>query len=222
MIIISGIYKITNTDNGKCYIGSAVNVQRRFCEHRCKLNKKNHCNGYLQASWEKHGETKFKFEIIEEVADKNDLVKREQFYLDSFKSYDGKHGYNLCVAAGSQLGMVRSDQTKAKISASLVGRPVSDKTKTKISVSKRGRVASDETRAKMSASAMGKVISDETRAKMSKRAIHTGKGYYFDKKHQRWVGRFNLSGGKFMIKKFHTEAAAAAWVSEMRVSASVM
>ena len=32
-----GIYKIVNTVNGKCYIGSAVNLDKRIYEHKYHL-----------------------------------------------------------------------------------------------------------------------------------------------------------------------------------------
>lgn len=43
----SGIYLITNTVNGKQYIGSAVNILRRWDEHRCRLNEWSHANEHL-------------------------------------------------------------------------------------------------------------------------------------------------------------------------------
>ena len=38
----SGIYKIVNLINGKVYIGSAVNFEKRWREHRRGLISKNH------------------------------------------------------------------------------------------------------------------------------------------------------------------------------------
>ena len=31
-----GIYKITNKENGKCYVGQSNNIERRFSEHKTK------------------------------------------------------------------------------------------------------------------------------------------------------------------------------------------
>lgn len=40
--ISKGIYKITNTKNGKVYIGSSSNIERRFTEHKCELIENKH------------------------------------------------------------------------------------------------------------------------------------------------------------------------------------
>jgi len=46
----SGIYKITNIANNKCYIGSAVNITARFATHRHQLRNEKHHSKYLQRS----------------------------------------------------------------------------------------------------------------------------------------------------------------------------
>ena len=61
-----GIYKITNTANGKVYIGSSVDVHGRFNCHRSDLRNNRHGNQHLQNAWNLYGENSFVFEIIEE------------------------------------------------------------------------------------------------------------------------------------------------------------
>jgi group I intron endonuclease len=91
----SGIYKITNTANGKFYIGSSINLKQRFNEHIGLLTKNSHPNFILQRSWNKHGVDKFTFEIIEECAhDQKICFEREQYYLDLLKPYL-EVGYNI-------------------------------------------------------------------------------------------------------------------------------
>lgn len=107
----SGIYKITNLVNGKYYIGSAVNTKGRFATHISQLNSGKHGNKYLQKAWDKYGKENFKFEVIEEIYDKNILLEREQFYLDTFCPQ-----YNICKTAGNTLGRKFSEETKKKIS----------------------------------------------------------------------------------------------------------
>jgi group I intron endonuclease len=82
---ISGIYKIFNIDNGKCYIGSSVDVGYRFKKHIICLNKNIHHSKYLQSSWNKYGSKSFRFEIIEEILDKTKLINREQYWIDTLK-----------------------------------------------------------------------------------------------------------------------------------------
>jgi group I intron endonuclease len=90
-----GIYKITNTQNGKFYIGSSKDVDRRWWEHKNDLNKKAHINTKLQNAWNFYGENQFKFEIIEEIIDEKLLLEREQHYLNVFEPYRNGIGYNI-------------------------------------------------------------------------------------------------------------------------------
>lgn len=114
-IKISGIYKITNTENNKLYIGSAVDIRKRWREHKNRLKRNNHENIYLQNSVKKYGLEKFIFEVVELVNNKEELIKREQYWLDYFKSYDNSIGYNIKPTAGSNLGHRHSEITKEKI-----------------------------------------------------------------------------------------------------------
>lgn len=116
----SGIYCIINKINGKCYIGSAVNISKRLINHRYNLNKKIHDNIYLQSSWNKHGTEKFEFVILENI-EKEKLIEREQYYLDLFCSYNRKHGYNVCHVAESRIGTKCSDKFKKQVSERLKG-----------------------------------------------------------------------------------------------------
>ena len=95
----SGIYKITNVKNGKFYIGSAKDIDRRWWEHKNDLKKNKHKNPKLQHAWDFYGENSFEFIILENVIE-CELFKREQFYLDMFKPYMRDIGYNITPTAG--------------------------------------------------------------------------------------------------------------------------
>ena len=92
----SGIYQIRNLTNGKVYLGSTVNLQRRWSEHKTKLQKNKHANRHLQFAWNKYGEESFVFEVLEYCM-KSEYLKREQYWLDQLKPY--KNGYNICSTA---------------------------------------------------------------------------------------------------------------------------
>jgi group I intron endonuclease len=95
----SGIYKITNVVTGKFYIGSSVNIEQRFNEHKSMLVGARHPNPILQHSWNTHGPAKFTFEIVEECPnDQQTCLLREQYYLDLFKPYLGV-GFNIAKQA---------------------------------------------------------------------------------------------------------------------------
>ena len=163
-----GIYKITNTVTGKFYIGSAVNIKRRWAEHRSQLGANKHGNRHLQNSWNKHGEDSFTFEVLE-CCEKERLIEREQFYIDNEKP-----AYNISPTAGNTLGVKRTDETKRKISEAKKGKVRSDETKRKMSEAKKGeknafygKHHTDESKRKISEAKKGKVRSDETKRKIS-------------------------------------------------------
>ena len=56
-----GIYKITNKENGKSYIGQSIHIERRWEEH-CLPSS----TSLISKAIQKYGKTNFIFEIIEE------------------------------------------------------------------------------------------------------------------------------------------------------------
>ena len=96
----SGIYKITNTENGKFYIGSSKNIEERWNDHKQYLRGKYHINPKLQHAWDFYGEDKFIFEIVEETDQtKEILLEKENYYFSLLKPYERKIGYNICPKA---------------------------------------------------------------------------------------------------------------------------
>ncbi len=104
----TGIYCIECLTTGKIYIGSAVNIDKRWRLHRIQLCNNVHANKYLQNAWNKHGEVNFEFKILE-YCDKNMLLTREQAYMNILHVTDRKVGFNLYPTAGSPLGFQHSD-----------------------------------------------------------------------------------------------------------------
>ena len=128
-----GVYKITNKINGKIYIGSTFSnggFEKRWYTHKNLLKRNKHYNKILQNSWNKYGEDSFEFEIIEIVLTKEDILIKEQYYLDLFKSYE--NGYNACRIVNSTLGIKLSDETKTKMSNSKFGHSTTTETKNKM------------------------------------------------------------------------------------------
>lgn len=149
---LSGVYIITNTANGKRYIGSSVDIHRRWITHVRDLRKGLHGNQVLQRAWVKYGESSFEFTILL-VCTKDDTLLHEQRYLD-----EEKPEYNICLST----------------TASMLGVSMSDATKQKIGNANRGHVMSEEQKLKLSEVHKGRPWSDEHRAKMIGRQAHTG------------------------------------------------
>lgn len=116
----SGIYTITNKLNSRVYVGSAVLIERRWKNHACMLQQDRHPSKLLQASWNKHGAPSFAFEIVEYVDERENLISREQAWIDRLSAF-GPSGYNLTPRAGSQLGFKMSDEAKAKMARAKLG-----------------------------------------------------------------------------------------------------
>ena len=136
---MTGVYKIESKTNSKrCYIGSAINITIRWKRHLKDLRKNKHHSQKLQRHFNKYGESDLHFSILL-GCEKEDLLKHEQFYLDSCNCY-----FNICRIAGSCLGVKISEETRKKMSLASMGR------KTML-----GRKTSEETKAKQSKALMG-------------------------------------------------------------------
>lgn len=162
----SGVYVIKNTANGKFYVGSAMDVDRRWRDHRYALRAGKHINVKLQRAWNKYGEEAFLFKILETVQDTERLLEREQEWLDLLEAV--LVGYNISLSATApNFGTVLSEEHRAKISASNMGRKQPPSVGAAVAERNRTRVISAETRAKMGLAGKNRApISEETRAKM--------------------------------------------------------
>lgn len=97
-----GIYKITNTKNGKVYIGQSVSIATRINNHKRDLRNNNHINCYLQDDYNIYGEDSFTFETIYRCRSVY-LDQAEKFYIDKYSATDRKHGYNATPGCGKSM-----------------------------------------------------------------------------------------------------------------------
>lgn len=177
------IYKIINLVNDKFYVGSTINKKVRFRQHRKLLRGNRHHCKHLQAAWNKYGEEKFEFRVIEEVKMEMSLQEVEDKYLQAHvgKPYCYNSGYasqapwrNAPAHVTPNFGKAVSEEQKQAISATLktfyaenyynhprVGKSHSAETKAKISASKKGKAAGQHHYR------YGKTLSEEIRAKIS-------------------------------------------------------
>lgn len=112
----SGIYQITNTVNGKFYIGSSANIKGRLSNHKSRLIRDKHANIHLQRSFNKVGIENLKFEILAKTPAEY-LIKLEQFFIDKLKPE-----FNIRKEAQSNKGIKSSEETKLKQSLALKGK----------------------------------------------------------------------------------------------------
>lgn len=88
-----GIYAILNVKNAKIYIGSSQHaISSRLCRHFKDLERGNHFNKHLQASWNKYGKTSFACFVLELSNDK--IIEKETEWILKLESKNNKFGYN--------------------------------------------------------------------------------------------------------------------------------
>lgn len=169
----AGIYEIVNVANGKRYVGQSINIARRLRHHWRDLANGTHFNGKLQRAVNKYGLLGFYWRVLESVSIdglsvesvKTMLVDREQHHMEQTPA---GFGYQICLIAGTVLGVRRSEETRARVAAAQVGRPpASAETRAKIATAGRGRVQSTKQRAAVAAYNRSRVLSPESRAKIA-------------------------------------------------------
>lgn len=157
------IYKITNTIDGKIYIGKTKRtLGRRITEH-----KRDSSRGRpgIDAAIAKYGWENFKAEVVE-TCPVEQLNEHEIFWIAELNSKT-PNGYNITDGGDGGRGHSPTKETRDRISAKLRGRPAHNK----------GVKHTDEARARMSAKQKaigskppnhkGKKRSPETIARMS-------------------------------------------------------
>jgi len=196
------IYLLTNTINGKQYVGqTSRGLDVRWYYHCYDAN--NGGTRHLCRAIRKYGADAFTREILEHTTIE-DVNERETYWIAELKTQE--HGYNMTEGGGGVRGWVASEEARAKMSAvrsgenhplygkthsaearakmsaakmgeksPWYGKKLSAETRAKISAAKAGKTFSTEHRAKLSAAKAGTTHSAETRAKMS--AVKAGKTF---------------------------------------------
>lgn len=156
-----GIYKI-KSKSGRIYIGQSKNINQRFDYY-----KRLKCRPQIRLyrSLIKYGIDNHTFEIIEECSI-NLLNERERYWQD-FYNVLGKKGLNCNLVAHNNCPKVLSEETKLRISRSLIGSTHTEESKRKIIEALTGRVVSQETRNKISKANKNRKASSETRQNIS-------------------------------------------------------
>ena len=150
----AGIYQLTNTVDGKIYVGQAQNISKRMVEH--KKRKKNYP---LYNAIRKYTPKNFRVEILEKISDVEKLTVREQYWLDLLEPFvDSDNGYNILKMADSFRGYKHTDVALQKMSKVHKGKVLSETTRLKMSEAKSGE----------NHPMYGKKLSKITRQKISK------------------------------------------------------
>jgi group I intron endonuclease len=107
------IYKITNTINGKVYIGkTAREFLVRMDEHKRGMKKTKYP---LYSAMRKHGWDNFKWEVLAETNNEENLNELEIKYVAQFNSLVTQHGYNLTLGGEGCLGYKHTEEALKKM-----------------------------------------------------------------------------------------------------------
>lgn len=149
------IYVITNTINGKQYVGyTSKNIHERWRRHVAdsKQEYQSMYDSPLQSDIRKYGEDVFVCHVVETTHDKSLAIKMEDIVTEELNTII-PNGYNRIIGYHSE----HTEETKKKISENKKGRTHSEETKRKISESISGENHPN----------YGKHLSEETKKQIS-------------------------------------------------------
>ena len=131
-----GIYKITENETGRCYIGQSKNVEKRWKKHHKRFPTSD-----------------FSYEIVIRCIDEPEILDYwERFCIADFK---GKMlGFNRTKGGNGAWGWKNPEETRRKLIEShkgqipwIKGRTQSEESKAKISKNNKGKTRSEEAKA---------------------------------------------------------------------------
>lgn len=136
----SGVYIITNTINGKQYVGQSTGIRKRFTRHKRAARTKmvRECF-YLHNSIAKHGVENFKFEVLLYADDREYMNLMEQRCITGYNTMSPA-GYNLDTGGGVSRTVAESTREKMRNRVAWnKGVPLSEEVKLKMSIAMAGR-----------------------------------------------------------------------------------
>lgn len=158
-----GIYKFTNKENGKVYIGKSVNINSR--KNRHYYNARHGMNGSFYNALRKYGESCFSFDVLRDLSylegeDNNTVNKEldywERHYINAYKANIKEYGYNNTEGGDGVLGYRHTSETKNSISNNLKGKKKAQEFSEKMK-NRKGEKRSNETCQHMSDAKSGKI-----------------------------------------------------------------
>lgn len=193
---MTGIYQIrSKCKPSKRYVGSSVNIKKRWREHLRDLRRRKHPNQRLQNHYNKYNEEDLAFEVIE-LCLPEFLTAREQYYINKLHAF-----FNIRKEVDPNRPMHLPEETRKKISISKIGNtpwnkglklgPLSEEHRRKLSLVHKGKPKSEGHKEKIRDSNRGKhptMMAEETKRKISQ----TLKGRISGNKGHKWTEETRL------------------------------
>ena len=201
------VYQIFNLKTCAFYVGSTVQLSKRWRTHRRKLNAGKHHCPHLQNAWNKYGVESFELRVVQIVEDFSVLMDEEQKWLDKYHGQESCYNYAKYVDSSARgikfmpehkkaiseglknyyknnpspaLGVPMSEETKQKLSAAKIGVKKTEEHKEKLRQANLGKKATVETKQKLSLLRKGKVKGPEWIAKYNKAIIEVSSGKLYN------------------------------------------
>lgn len=108
------IYFLKCNSNKKFYIGITSNLAKRKYSHFYELKNNKHENCHLQRAFNKYGEFKFQFGIIQKCRTRKRAMLREKYWIKYYDSY--KNGFNQTTGGEGAPNCIISKETRKKLS----------------------------------------------------------------------------------------------------------
>lgn len=132
------IYKATNMDNGKSYIG----ITSKSLLARIEGHKSNAAKGAspFSKAIRKYGIDGFRWDVIRVCLDVEEMKRLERFYISEYGTHSSLgNGYNATLGGDGISGYVFTEEAKKKISKASLGRIKSEETRKKLSAANKGK-----------------------------------------------------------------------------------
>ena len=157
---ICGVYVITNTQDGRFYIGSSNNIYARKARHKRDLLNGTHNNVHMQNAWNKYGADVFSFQILT-VCDESQRLEIEQKEIDEAIKRNPNCLYNIAMNTLAPMDGIPSP---------MKGKNHSRETREKMSQSHRGKTSPNK----------GNKLSQEARNRLSQihKTMHNNPGEF--------------------------------------------
>lgn len=110
------IYKWTNLENNKCYIGKTNNKE---CRYNWFINWDDHYAGpHIDKARKKYNDLKYwKYEILCQCSNEDELNEKEKYYIALYDSNNKYHGYNISSGGtwGDTFYALTEEERKARL-----------------------------------------------------------------------------------------------------------
>lgn len=161
-------YLITNTVNGKRYVGMTKHTySERFHGHwteaKSEYNNKSLPSSMLHREMIEYGIESFQVYPIEEGISEDDHQEKERIYIDKFDTYylNNPLGYNMTIGGNGTIGYVFTECDKSKMSSIHKGCTFSKERNERLREIMTGRQYKQEWKDALSASRIGRFKGDE-------------------------------------------------------------